>query len=145
MLINIGIRGPGGTGPPNVCPRDFQYMQRTDRYILHHMHASCTWWLQILYMRQTSLLGFIKSTSSIGCVCTECNYNAGKPTRLCTSGIDYFDPEDGTSVESSSGEPICAATFVQVRPLPNWNCLLLTTAVIAQCCVHLLQNKNHNY
>ena len=60
-------------------------------------------------MRQMSLLGFVKSASSIGCVGTgnnaSVNCNAGEPTRLCTSGIDYFGAQDGTSVESSTGEP----------------------------------------
>ena len=63
-------------------------------------------------MRQTSLLGFVKNTSSIGCVGAENNApvdsNAGEPSR-CTSDIEYFGAEDGTSVESSTGEPSCKA------------------------------------
>ena len=76
-----------------------------------------------MWMRQMSLLGFVKSTSSIGCVGPENNApvdsNAGEPTRPCTSGIDCFGAEDGIhqsdSVESSTGEPSrpsCATTFV---------------------------------
>ena len=49
-------------------------------------------------IRQTS---FMKTTSSIGCVDGESNApvdsNAGEPTRPCTSGIDCFGAEDGTS------------------------------------------------
>ena len=63
-------------------------------------------------MRQMSLLGFVKSTSSIGCVGTESNApvgsNTGEPSR-CTSGIEYFGTEDGTSIESNTGEPSCKA------------------------------------
>ena len=70
--------------------------------IVCYMHASCIWWLQIMWMRQMSLLGFVKSTSSIGCVGAENNApvdsNAGEPTRPCTSGIDCFGAEDGTSI-----------------------------------------------
>ena len=50
-------------------------------------------------MRQMSLLGFVKSTSSTGCVGRESNVpvdsNTGEPTRPCTSGIDCFGAEDG--------------------------------------------------
>ena len=67
-------------------------------------------------MRQRS---FVKSNSSIGCVGRESNapvdFNAGEPTRPCTSGINCFGAEDGTSIKSSTGEPSrpsCAATFV---------------------------------
>ena len=70
-------------------------------------------------MRQMSLQGFVKSTSSIVCVGTESNApvdsNAGEPIRPCTRGIDYFGAEDGTSVESSTGKPSrpsCAAPLV---------------------------------
>ena len=63
-------------------------------------------------MRQTSLLRFVKSSSSIGCVGAESNApvdsNAGEPSR-CTSGIEYFGAEDGTSVKFSTGEPSCKA------------------------------------
>ena len=66
-------------------------------------------------MRQTSLLGFVKSTSSISCVSVESNAlvdsNAGKPSR-CTSGIEYFSAED---VNFSTGEPLrpsCATPLV---------------------------------
>ena len=68
------------------------------------------------------MLGFVKSTFSIGCVGTESNApvdsNAGEPTRQCTSGKGYFGTEDGTSVESSTGEPSkssCAAPLVPKR------------------------------
>ena len=44
---------------------------------LCHMHASRTWWLQIMPMRQTSLIGFVKSTSSVGCVGAESNAQLG--------------------------------------------------------------------
>ena len=63
------------------------------------MHVSC------MSMRQTSILGFVKSTSRVGCVGGESNapvdFNVGKPTRLCTSGIDCFGVEDGTVHPSS--------------------------------------------
>ena len=82
------------------------------------MRASCTWWLQ---MRQTSLLGFVKGTSSIGCVGAESNApvgsNAGEPSR-CTSGIEYFGAEDGTVYPSSPvlvnlhASPSCATPLV---------------------------------
>ena len=73
-------------------------------------------------MRQTSLLGFVKGTSSIGCVGAESNApvdsNAGEPSR-CTSGIEYFCAEDGTSVESSIGEPSCKAQLCCIFGGPN--------------------------
>ena len=51
-------------------------------------------------------LGFVKSTSNIGCVGAERNApvysNIREPTRPCTSGIDYFGAEDGTTVKSST-------------------------------------------
>ena len=64
------------------------------------MHAWCMWWLQIMPMRQMFLLGFVKSTSTIGCVGAESNApvdsNAGGPSWY-TSGIEYFGAEDGTA------------------------------------------------
>ena len=64
-------------------------------------------------MRQTS---FVKSTSSMAEKAMHpVAFNAGEPTRPYTSGIDCFGAEDGTSVESSTGEiprPSCAATFL---------------------------------
>ena len=65
------------------------------------------WWLR--RCRYYSL-GFVKSTSSIGCVDAESNAPAGEPRRPRTSGIDYFGVEDGTSVESSNAQ--LAATLV---------------------------------
>ena len=65
---------------------------------------------------ETSSLGFIKSTSSIGCVGAESNApvdsNAGGPSR-CTSGIKYFGADDGTSVlVNLHARPSCAAPLV---------------------------------
>ena len=54
-------------------------------------------------------LGFVKSTSSIGCDGAESNApvysNSGEHKRPCTSGINYFGAEDGTSVKSSTCDP----------------------------------------
>ena len=76
---------------------------------------------------ETCLLGFVKSTSSIGCVGRESNVpvdsNAGPRSQALVTGSwvrawerGYcFGAEDGTSVESSTGEPSrpsCAAFFV---------------------------------
>ena len=42
----------------------------------------------------------------VGYVGAESNASvAGEPTRPCISGIYYFGTEDGTFVESSTGEP----------------------------------------
>ena len=66
-------------------------------------------------LRQTSLLGFVKSTSSISCVGAESNAlvdsNAGKPSR-CTSGIEYFGAEDGKSSTGEPSRPSCATPLV---------------------------------
>ena len=85
-----------------------------------------------------SLLGFVKSASSIGCVDAESNVpadsNAGEPTRPCTSGIDCFGAEDGTSVKSSTGEPSrpsCAATFVSQEQQCTGDCCRSMTATTA--------------
>ena len=60
--------------------------------------------------RSLCIMDFVKSTSSIGCVGAESNapvdFNAGGSSR-CTSGIEYFGAEHGTSIESSTGEPSC--------------------------------------
>ena len=70
-------------------------------------------------IRQTS---FVKATSSIGCVDGESNApvdsNAGEPTRPCTSDIEYFGTEDGTST------PSCAATFVSQEQQCTGDCRL---------------------
>ena len=61
-----------------------------------------------MYIDETNVLTrhFVESTSSIGCVGAESNApidsNAWEPTRPCTSGIDYFGAEDGTSMESTT-------------------------------------------
>ena len=69
----------GGQGPPQC------------RSLYIYTYASCTWRLQIISMGQMS---FVKTTSSIGCVGRESNasvyFNAGEPTRPCTSGLDCF-------------------------------------------------------
>ena len=66
-------------------------------------------------IRQTSLLGFVKSTSSISCVGAESNAlvdsNTGKPSR-CTSGIEYFGAEDGKSSTGEPSRPSCATPLV---------------------------------
>ena len=67
-------------------------------------------------MRQTS---FVKSTSSMAEKAMHpVAFNAGEPTRPYTSGIDCFGAEDGTSVESSTGEiprPSCAPNLFNPR------------------------------
>ena len=92
--------------------------------------------LQIMSMRQASLLGFVKHTSSIDCVGTESNAPAGEPTRPCTSDLNCFGTENGTSVESRTGEPSrpsSAATFYEFGP-PKWICFL-------HLCITLFKNE----
>ena len=59
-------------------------------------------------MRRTSLLGFVKSNSSIGCVGAESNAPmlgiSGEPTRPCTSDINCSGAEYGAFIESGTGE-----------------------------------------
>ena len=63
-----------------------------------------------------------KGTSSIGCVGTESNApvdsNAGELCR-CTSDKEYFGAEDGTFVESSTGEPSCNAQLCRSSLVPQ--------------------------
>ena len=72
----------------------------------------------------------MKSTSSIGCVCAECNapvdYNAGELTRLCTSGIDCFGAED----ESSTGRLLLykfGLPEMKLLPTPLHNAISLAS------------------
>ena len=73
-------------------------------------------------MRQMSLLSFVKGTSSIGCVGAESNAPvdsiAGELSR-CIFGIEYFGAEDGTTVESSTGEPSCKAQLCRSFSTPG--------------------------
>ena len=63
-------------------------------YYIKYMPRACGGCKFNMLMRQTSLLGFVKSISSTGCVGAESNApvdsNAGESTRPYTSGIELF-------------------------------------------------------